>query len=1150
MQSNVPYSTFKDSDEGTTNTTASPTSSVPMATAAPALPKPTAPMLPAISDSKSSSVPAASAASASGISIHPARKIGVELSTVVKESPFKLQNYLQKNDNKKIDPHQAQIEAVIKEFNIGITKSGIVESYARGSLLSPGQLFMVEKNGRPELALPGQKYLARELNVSPSIKVNELPSPNLTDIQIGKNGHYLLNVPPGKYLLAYINNEPVIYAEGFHVVHNSTFRLKDPTDVKKSCVEKNQEHIHHGEGNYQIHILQMQRNKYAKILDGQDQIPEILEHRDTPYVFTDSYFQLITPKDYKPENEKSEAFFDINASYISHRNHHKLRVPSGKIAKVLLGPSATPAILVAGEHDFDDPYFKIVDEKDAVIDPDKVKEDVLFCDANKDYICHRTIHIIRNKPGEIALVTHQNQQKVLLSASSTSPNEAKNFFTSYKDKAHFTPDEKNPQISKIVNEKMEALYHAYPNAHIVNDRSFELISPEVGLLDQKHNSNKNIKSKYTSETELYIRHGNKHILRIPNGQYAKVWRNGNAEILVGTHHITDSTFYVVDASPKQLFGSLTEPYIAHGDLFRLQVPGGKLAQVWVNGKGKLVSNQDKLVDDAKSDEKLLPGFFRHQSFQLEPYVDPKTKETTQFVDASQKVISFGGHLRVNPSSDEVAILSRRAGKDNLPEVVKPIGAKGGKDAATIIEDASVSVRGWFRTTAIDFNYPTPEKVEKNRAAGKGDKSEYEAATTADKKEVGVKLFVQVQIREEDAAIAADNFKDEKTAWAHVEKTTHNDVITVLTTNNYDDIMKGESSHLPKKLKGEDAKGEEAKVEDGKDPGSATLLVNKLRKELRDHLKEKGLTLTNLGITDPQILDEKVREQMREANSKSAQLSVEAANLTTNTTIEMATAKREADKKQIGIDQTNRNLIAQKNAELQTAEADAKVQVAKAKAVYEKAKCEADAAQYAKTIGFKAEQENELKKAETEAAKIRAIAQAKNDAAMMEISAESKRLENKLREKQIEVEAENAKLRGLADAYAISPMMADVDRSKFVGPMYAAALQHQNPINPQDFSLLMWLMNQSNAMTQVPMQTTVPVALPTTAAASPLSTMSLFGNPLFAKRSVVPPTAAPTDSKTQSNIQSNSMFTAAANTDNATQSKSTNTPTVTPLVANH
>ncbi len=200
-----------------------------------------------------------------------------------------------------------------------------------------------------------------------------------------------MNVPQGKFALAWVGTEPLILDQGTHVIASPN--LQEITE--RSLVDQSDFCINHGN----IHMIRVPPGKVACItLLNQ---PYILECRREPYVFRNPLFS------FNPVND----FADCGAPYIRNGSLHVLQVPKGKIATVWVGPK--PVLVYHRNEPYVvlDNLFRL--EARANANAKNRSSDDLFFSANTEIICHGSIKRIIPRTGHVAVVYQDGHLQVM-----------------------------------------------------------------------------------------------------------------------------------------------------------------------------------------------------------------------------------------------------------------------------------------------------------------------------------------------------------------------------------------------------------------------------------------------------------------------------------------------------------------------------------------------------------------------------------------------------------------------------------------------------------------------------------------------------------------------------------------------------------------
>ncbi len=212
------------------------------------------------------------------------------------------------------DP-QKQNRKIIEEFNRD-TQDVTIESVLFGKRIDQDEFRLVHRNNVAQLV--PWTYYPRRLGIYLTGTTEEIGVYKQTKLCIGAHGRYVVNVPQGKLVKAWLgNNEPVLLGAGPHVIRHPNFRLEE--NPLTSLAEP---YISHG--NYKI--LRVPRGKVAKVWIGAT--PHILESSPYPYIFNDPTFSIV----YRNENGANEYFTDASDRLISHGSIKRLLPRTGEVA--------------------------------------------------------------------------------------------------------------------------------------------------------------------------------------------------------------------------------------------------------------------------------------------------------------------------------------------------------------------------------------------------------------------------------------------------------------------------------------------------------------------------------------------------------------------------------------------------------------------------------------------------------------------------------------------------------------------------------------------------------------------------------------------------------------------------------------------------
>lgn len=211
---------------------------------------------------------------------------------------------------------QKQNEKILEAFNKDNKQDISVESVIFGKRIDQDEFRLIHRNNVPQL-LP-YTYYPRRLGIYFTGVTQEMGVFKQTDLLIGGHGRYLINVPQGKLVRAWLGtNHPIFLGEGPHVIRHPNFKIE-----KEAVVDISQAYISHG--NYKV--LRVPRGQVAKIWLGST--PYILESRPEPYVFNDPTFRIMTTV----ENNHTQYFTSASERLIEHGSIKRLLPRTGEVA--------------------------------------------------------------------------------------------------------------------------------------------------------------------------------------------------------------------------------------------------------------------------------------------------------------------------------------------------------------------------------------------------------------------------------------------------------------------------------------------------------------------------------------------------------------------------------------------------------------------------------------------------------------------------------------------------------------------------------------------------------------------------------------------------------------------------------------------------
>ena len=280
------------------------------------------------------------------------------------------------------EPAATRIALVADAFNKNVKEKVIVDAGARhGDRIEPGMFLLAHCNKVPEVAIGKGERLTLRITTGYT-QTGYIGRPDgkyqQSEVLIGEYGSHILNVPLGKLAKVWSGNEPKLFGEGCHVIHDTLFRAD--TNGENLLVDVSSQHISHGT----IHIVRVPLGSLGKVMI--DSKPVLLPYRSEPYGFYTAFL-------------KFEGFAKQSDSNIELGSLHLIRVPSGSVAKAWLGSKSLLLEYRDEPYFFDDPLFKLNPTNG-------------FESANVKHIQHGSINRLR--PGvdgdlELAVLQHDGE---------------------------------------------------------------------------------------------------------------------------------------------------------------------------------------------------------------------------------------------------------------------------------------------------------------------------------------------------------------------------------------------------------------------------------------------------------------------------------------------------------------------------------------------------------------------------------------------------------------------------------------------------------------------------------------------------------------------------------------------------------------------
>ena len=419
-------------------------------------------------------------------------------------------------------------------------------------------------------------------------------------------------IDPDQYFLAHKNKVPQIaLGEGKRLAVK--WNANPNVQIEKIAIVSQTAPIF---GAYGVYVINVPPGQYAKAWSNNH--PILLG--EGIHVRHDSLFRFDKNHPDPVASFHAETHFvDQSKNYIHHGNIHIIRVLPGKFAAIvlngkpeLLPPSKKPYV-------FETPLFQF--------DPDRN-----FIDQSENYIAHGNFHQLRIPPGKLAKVTINNLPQLL------APTEDNKPYIIDTPSFRFDParDFVNATENYIRHETMHFV-RVPPGqfAKVIVDGIPKLLGPTTK--DKPHefrtaNFIFDPSRDYVDQSTPYIKHGVRHILRIPKGAVAKAWY-GNKPVLL-EKKLQDDKDDVLDFEDPQFrleevkkdgrsyqFVNADEKLIVHGSIKRVITPINQLAILNKNGKIDIV--EGSYITDSPSES--VVGFF-DTSVQTLEFPSKRTKE--------------------------------------------------------------------------------------------------------------------------------------------------------------------------------------------------------------------------------------------------------------------------------------------------------------------------------------------------------------------------------------------------------------------------------------------------------------------------------------------------------------------------------------------
>ncbi len=390
---------------------------------------------------------------------------------------------------------------------------------------------------------------------------------------------------------------------------------------------------------------------------------------------------------------------------------------------------------------------------------------------------------------------------------------------------------------------------------------------------------------------LYGAHGS-FVLNVPVGKYAKAW-TGNQPLLFGpgVHVIHDTNFRF---DPEHGFVSQNEHFISHGNYKILRIPVGKIATITLNNVPQLLEGRSE------------PYFYNTPYFSL-----IMKSEQEYYHSAAERLIQHGPIKRVMPQTSEVAI---SYDKGQL-HVIRP--------GVTIIDSPTHYVQPEFVSTALrTLQFPSEETKEARRAENakaSTDEVNYEIFTTKDSLKVGVKIMVAYQI--EDPEKALRSLGNLKGIMDHIENCANVDMGKAVQQCSSQEFLASYQNKPSLKGKEESA--------DAVPP--LKHFQDSVRDMLAHDLSDYGIKLVRFNIETPKIINPTIASEMEKQSILAATANAKQSTLGQEYEIQTQQARREAETKNIGLQQANQAKLSSAEADLEASKKRAEAIVVEAEA---------------------------------------------------------------------------------------------------------------------------------------------------------------------------------------------------------------------------
>lgn len=584
---------------------------------------------------------------------------------------------------------------------------------------------------------------------------------------------------------------------------------------------------------------------------------------------------------FNPQNESRDlgTFPQTDAKFGGY-GHYVLNVPLGQYAKVsfnnenyLYGP---------GQHVIHNQNFTT---------PTEYK-----VDQNAQYIHHKDIHLFNVAPGQYAKIQVGVNTFHLLPPGKHQirhPNLVFNQETGFVDRA-----------SKYIQNGNQHLFNI-PQGYFAKIR----IGNEYKILDagthyiESGNLFFKEQTDIVKQTELHINHGNIHILNIPKGKMALVYEDNIPKILESGHHVINNGNFVFNEAQSLL--SQSESYIKHQNIHRVLVQPGHIALVSVDGKTSILRGREE------------PYFFKSNNFAI-----AKQHEAYTF-DQNTKQISFNGLHYILPDQGEVAVLYDGGELTILPNEEKPRPPEG---EAFVLESGTARFQTFLDKTMQTIEFPSKKRQEENLKRGEDEESaRFDKFITAEGTNVAVRFVIAYQIQ--DPKKALEILKSKEKIEEHIEGLVNADMGKAISNTSFWNLLN--SNRAKASSEGEETFKPKASVHEDEH-----WWQDIVKAELHKHLEDCGIHLVRLNIEETTVLDESIREQMKEQSLTATNAKSQRAILQTQN--KLAQEKAMQDREMQRLEQETANQTAQLKAQLELKQYDLQKELAVKKTEQEQA----------------------------------------------------------------------------------------------------------------------------------------------------------------------------------------------------------------------